>query len=63
LSIGSPIPITTTFETRSGAISLAATKTCSAISRAFRLRLMPSSPVAQNLQAIGHPTWVEMHTV
>ena len=24
---------------------------------------MPSSPVAQNLQAIGHPTWVEMHTV
>ena len=44
-------------------MSRAATRTCSAISRAFRLRLIPSSPVAQNLHAIGHPTCVEMQTV
>src|SRR5215204_6551959 len=55
--------MTTTLVTLSGAMSLAQTKTCSAISRAFRFLLIPSSPVAQNVQPIGHPTCVEMHTV
>jgi hypothetical protein len=55
--------MTTTLVTLSGEMSRAQTKTCSAISRAFRFLLIPSSPVAQNVQPIGHPTCVEMHTV
>src|SRR5829696_1444000 len=39
--------MTTTLVTLSGAISLAQTKTCSAISRAFRLLLIPRSRVAE----------------
>src|SRR5215218_9339281 len=55
--------MTTMLVTLSGAMSRAQTKTCSAISRAFRFLLIPSSPVAQNVQPIGQPTCVEMQTV
>ena len=62
LARGSPIPMNTRLSTRSPAISSAA-RICPRISEAVRLRVNPSSPLAQNRQPKAHPTCEETHSV
>ena len=63
---GSPIPINTTLASSphpSARQRRAAITTCSTISPALSCRLKPASPVAQNLQAMAQPAWLETQTV
>ena len=71
LANGSPMPMKTTLVTWSGASwrgrrpgSSAQTRaTCSTTSPVVRLRVKPNCPVAQKVQPMAQPAWVEMHTV
>ena len=66
---GSPIPIITTFDIALSSVLLEKPRTLTArhtwptISAAERFLLNPWRPVEQNLQPMGHPTWVEMQSV
>ena len=61
LSSGSPVPITTTFDTRSPVIFWML-YICDSISDAVRFLTSPPMVDAQNLQPIRQPTWDDMHT-
>mmetsp|Transcript_32005 Transcript_32005/g.101918 ORF Transcript_32005/g.101918 Transcript_32005/m.101918 type:complete len:241 (-) Transcript_32005:337-1059(-) len=62
LSRGSPIPMNTTLDTRRPKWA-SMVSTWSTISCGRRLRAKPPLPVAQNVQRMGHPTWLDTHTV
>ena len=60
----------TTFDSRTGSppnspsrAARAASRTCSTISAADRLRVSPICPVAQNGQAMPQPAWLVTHSV
>ena len=56
------MPMNTTLFTGWGE-ACAARTTCSTISPASRWRSKPAWPVAQNVQPIAQPAWLETHTV
>ena len=59
LSSGSPMPMNTTWLMRRS-VSFWSVRYWPTISPADRLRSKPPRPVAQNLQPMGQPTWLEM---
>ena len=66
LSSGSPMPMNTRFLSGLRPCSrayLRATSTWPRISPLVRLRVKPMSPVAQKVQPMGQPTWVDRHWV
>ena len=63
---GSPIPMSTTLPSwpqPSNLQRLEAITTCSTISPELSCRPKPASPVAQKVQPIAQPAWLETHTV
>ena len=71
LANGSPIPMKTTLVRWSGAPGPGRSSgsmvdtlaTCSTTSPTDRCRVNPNCPVAQKVQPMAHPAWVEMQTV
>src|SRR5574341_172226 len=64
LSIGSPMPMSTTLVTgRAPPSSRFASQSCPTISPVLRLRLKPCLPVEQKAQSSVQPAWLDTHSV
>ena len=57
------MPMNTTLETRDGAAARLAATTCSTISPELSWRVNPAWPVAQNVQPMAQPAWLDTQTV